>query len=191
MIGLMLSCSFLLFIGSLLLLLFGAFGGALLATIGAVSKTSGGCFVSSHEISGSSCARISTSSSRFIASRASRSSSLMYELAWLPQKEDSGDSMVRFGQSGCEQLTKDELLSDEGGARGERSFDDSDGSEEVDDREDTGERSKSEEGEEEELIDGGESPDLKGLFIALENAIDGKGLRDLESAERDMLSHSS
>lgn len=61
----------------------------------------------------------------------------------------------------------------------------------MDDREDTGERSKSEEGEEEELIDGGESPDLKGLFIALENASDGKGLRDLESAERDMLSRSS
>jgi len=82
--------------------------------------------------------------------------------------------MVRFGQSGCEQLTKEELLREEDGVRRDKSPGDSDRSDEVDDREDSGEKSKS--GGEEELVDGGDNPDLNGLFMARENASDGKCL---------------
>lgn len=73
--GLMPSCSFRLFVGSLLRLLFGAISGTLFATAGSVSKTSGSCFVSSQEISGSSSATIS--SCRPNSPSASKSSSLM------------------------------------------------------------------------------------------------------------------
>lgn len=82
---------------------------------------------------------------------------------------------------------KDPLLRDDGGVRVDMSLGDSDRLEEVDDREDNGDRTKSEE----ELVNGGDTPDLNGLFIALEKASDGKGMRALEYGERDILSRSS
>lgn len=63
---------------------------------------------------------------------------------------------------------------------------DSDRFEEVEDREDSGDNAKSAE----ELVDGDDKPDLKGLFMTLEKASDGKGVCALEYGERDMLSRS-
>lgn len=76
-IGLIASVIFLLANGEVFLLRLGAGGGALRATMGIDCSTKGGCFVCSHEISGSTYVRTFVSMQRSSRLRSMRSSSEM------------------------------------------------------------------------------------------------------------------
>lgn len=164
-IGLIPATIFILFSGELLLLRLGI--GLAFCCTGIECNTKGGCLVASHEIPAVFSAGTLTSSQRSSCSRSSRSSSEMWELACLPQKEDKGVKMSRFGQSGYAQLAKDELERDGVGAAGDKQE-----SEEAVDVDDTGEKLKSD-----DMVEGGDSGDLNGMLIASTKAREGKILR--------------
>ena len=78
-----------------------------------------------------------------------------------PQYEEAlGERMSRCGQSGYAQLANDELLNEEGGVKGER-----------------------ERLEDDDVVDGCDIGDLKGILMASAKAREGNRLRELGDGE--------
>lgn len=148
---------FLRFKGELLLL---RFSGILTFWKDDDCKTTGGCLVAPHEMPDMAPVGILEFSYRSNSARSSRSSSVMYELApllLLPYGERFGEveeSTSRLGQEGYAQLAEG-LQIGPIGAAGER--------EDV-----------------EEVVDGGESSDFRGICMGFANANRSDGMEDVD-----------